>query len=237
MNRRSVPEALRQVLEAGLDRSVELADRVELLQVRDDLVVLVVGQRHGLLDRLEPLGVLDVHPLGPLEEGEVAQRGLAERHQLDPDAGRVAVGRHREVRTSEARGRADGRQQVLDEREVEHLLLADRQERLAPAVDRGKRLGRQPLVDLLLERERREQVLEHDQVLELGGLPERVDQRLAVLEAAAARCRPSLCGRPGRWPADRAGRSSGPRSRDAYLRCSMRADPAISAPRSVRLPR
>ena len=108
---------------------------------------LVVRQRDGLRDRLEPLGVLDVHPLRPLEEGEVAERGLAERQQLDPDAGRVAVGRHREVRAGEARGGADGRQQVLDERQVEHLLLADRQQRLAPALDRGERLRRQPLVD------------------------------------------------------------------------------------------
>ena len=68
-----------QVLQAGLDRPVELADRVELLQMRDDLVLLVVRQRDRLLDRLEALGILDVHALGPLEEGEVAERGLAER--------------------------------------------------------------------------------------------------------------------------------------------------------------
>ena len=55
-------------------------------------------------------------------------------------------------------------------------------QRLAPALDGGKRLRRQSFVDILLERKRREQVLEHDQVLELGGFPERVDQRLAVLE-------------------------------------------------------
>ena len=136
-------EPICQVLQAGLDRPVELADRVELLQVRDDLVLLVVRQRNGLRDRLEPLGILDVHPLGPLEEGEMAERGLAEGQQLDPDAGRVAVGRHREVRTGKARGGADGGQQVLDERQVEHLLLADGQQRLAPALDRGEGLGRQ----------------------------------------------------------------------------------------------
>ena len=34
-----------EVLEAGLDRPVELADRVELLEMRDDLVALVVRQR------------------------------------------------------------------------------------------------------------------------------------------------------------------------------------------------
>ena len=144
-------EAPDQVLEAGLDRSVELADRVELLEMGDDLVGLVVGQCHGLLDRLEPLGVLDVHPLGPLEEGEMTERGLTERQQLDPDAGRIAVRRHREVRAGEARRGADGRQQVLDQREVEHLLLADAQQRLAPALDRGERLGRQPFIDGLLE--------------------------------------------------------------------------------------
>jgi hypothetical protein len=57
--RRSDEQALRakpigQVLQACLDRPVELADRVELLQMRDDLVLLVVGQRDGLPDRLEP---------------------------------------------------------------------------------------------------------------------------------------------------------------------------------------
>jgi ferredoxin len=56
----------------------------------------VLGQRHGLRDRLEPLGVLDVHPVRSLEEGEVAEGGLAERQQLDPDPGRVGVGGHRE---------------------------------------------------------------------------------------------------------------------------------------------
>ncbi len=37
-----------EMLETGLDRPVELADRVELLQVRDDLVALVVRQGDGL---------------------------------------------------------------------------------------------------------------------------------------------------------------------------------------------
>ena len=47
--------------------------------------------------------------------------------------------------------------------------------------------GGQALLDPLLERERREQVLEHDEVLQLRGLAERVDQRLAVLDAARVR--------------------------------------------------
>ncbi len=185
-------EALRakplgQVFQACLDGPVELADGVELLQLRDDLVRPVSGQRDGPRDRLETLGILDVHPVRPLEECEVAEGGLAERHQLDSDSGRVRVGGHREVRPGEARGGADRRQQVLDEREVEHLLLADLQEGLAPALGGGERLGREPLLDLLLEREGREQVLEHHEVLELGRLAERVDQCLPVLEAPGVR--------------------------------------------------
>ena len=119
--RRAEPRG--EVLEAILDGPVELTDRVELLEVRDDRVVRVVGQRDRLRDRLEPFGVLDVHAVRPLEEGEVAEGGLAEWHQLDPDAGRVGVGGHREIRPGEARRGPDGGQQVLDQRQVEHLLL------------------------------------------------------------------------------------------------------------------
>ena len=142
-------------------------------------------QRDGLLDRLEPLGILDVEPLGPFEEGEMPERGFPEGQQLDPDTRRVAVGGHREVWAGEPGPGTDGRQEVLDEREVEHLLLADLQQRVAPALDRLERLRRDALADALLEREGREQVLEHDEVLELGRLPERVDERLAILERAA----------------------------------------------------
>ena len=105
MKRRSVPSRSSRYVEAGLDGSVELADRVELLEVGDDLVMFVVWQRDGLGDRLEPLGVLDVHPLRPLEEGEVAEGGLIEGHQLDPHPGRVGVGGHREVRAGRSAGR------------------------------------------------------------------------------------------------------------------------------------
>ena len=149
--------------------------------------MLVVGQRDGLLDRLEPLGILDIHAFRPFQEGEMVKRGLVERDELDPHTGGVGVGGHREVRTSEARRGADGGQQVLHQREMEHLLLADLEERRAPAPDRVERFRGQPLIDGLLEREGREQVLEHDEVLELCGLAQGVDQRLAVLDAAGAR--------------------------------------------------
>ena len=194
MNSRSGPSRLGQVLQAGLDRSVELADRVELLQMRDDLVSLIVRQGDGLLDGREPLGILDVHPLGPLEEGEMAERGFTEGQQLDPDAGRIAVGRHREVRAGKARCCADGGEQVLDERQVEHLLLPDAQQRPPPTLDREERFLGQPLPDVPLEREGRKQVLEHDQMLELGRLPERVDERLPVLEPGTPAALPAAHG-------------------------------------------
>ena len=84
-------EPLGQELETGLDGPVELADGVELLEVGDDLVVLVVRQRDGLRDRLEPGRILDVHPVRPLEEGEVAERGFPEGQQLDQDCRAVQL--------------------------------------------------------------------------------------------------------------------------------------------------
>ena len=151
-------------------------------RLRDDLVRDVVRQGDGLGDRLEPFGVVDLQSLRSFEEREVSERRLAELQQLDPDARREAVGRHREVRAGEAGRRADGRQEVLGQGEVEHLLLGDLQQGRPPAPDGLEHLGRHSLTDVPLQRERREEVLEHDQVLQLGGLSERVDQRLAVLE-------------------------------------------------------
>ena len=112
------------------------------------------------------------------------QRGLAEGHELDPDAGGIRIRRHREVRAGESRRGADGRQQVLDEREMEHLLRADLEQRLPPSGDRRQRFRRQALFFPLLERESCEEVLEHHEVLQLGGLADGVDQGLPVLDAA-----------------------------------------------------
>ena len=80
------------------------------------------------------------------------------------------------------RRRADRGEHVLHEREVQHLLGGDVGDRAAPAGDRLELLGGEPLVCALLEREGREQVLAHDPVLELGGLAQHVDQRLAMLD-------------------------------------------------------
>jgi hypothetical protein len=117
------------------------------------------------------------------------------------DARRVGVGRHREVRAGQARRRPHGGQQVLDDGEVEHLLLADRQQGLPPALHRRELLRRQALVHLLLERVRRELVLEHDQVLQLGRLAERVDQRLPVLQPVAGGLPAADLDDAGEWAA------------------------------------
>ena len=80
------------------------------------------------------------------------------------------------------RRRTDRGEHVLHEREVQHLLGGDVGDRVAPAGDGVEFLRREPLVRALLERERREQVLAHDPVLELGGLAQHVDERLAMLD-------------------------------------------------------
>ena len=184
MNRRAVPEPLVEVLEAGLDGSVELADRVELLEVRDDLVVLVVGQRDGLRDRLEPLGVLDVHPLraarGRRSGGGRPRRTASARSAPRPGRRRRGIGKFGRAKRGAA-PTAVSRFWTSARWSISCALISRsvaRQRWTAASVS-----GVRPSSTRLLERERREQVLEHDEVLELGRLAERVDQRLAVLEA------------------------------------------------------
>jgi hypothetical protein len=76
----------------------------------------------------------------------------------------------------------DRRQEVVHERQVQHLLGGDVRDHLPPPENRLQLLGAQPLVLALLEREGGKQVLAHDPVLELGRLAEHVDQRLAMLD-------------------------------------------------------
>ena len=65
---------------------------------------------------------------------------------------------------------------------MQHLLLRDIHQAVTPALDELHLFGAQSLALRLLEREGGEQVLAQDQVLELGRLAERVDQRLAMIE-------------------------------------------------------
>ena len=175
---------LRQPRDPGLDGPVQVPDRGEVLAARDDVAVLHGwhGRGRSLLERGHARGVLDVHALGALEEHEVAQRLLAERQQRQVHARRVVAGGLREVRPGQVRGGADGGQQVLHQRQVQHLLGGHVGYLLAPILDRCCFLGGQPLVLQLLQAEGRVQVLAHDAVLKLGGLAEHVDQRLAVLD-------------------------------------------------------
>ena len=166
--------------EADVDGPVEVPDRREALRRGDDVVV--GHERPRPADRDLGIRVVERDPFGAFEEQEVAESVLPERHERDLHAGREVLRRRREVRPAEVRRRADRRQQVLDEREVQHLLLRDGEDRRAPAVHRLELLGGEALIGALLHREGREEVLAEDRVLELGGLAEQVDELLAVLD-------------------------------------------------------
>jgi len=166
--------------QAGLDRPVKVPDRGEVLQPGHDVAGL--GQRHRAAVRGQALGVVQRHALGALQEYEMPQRRLAEGQQRQLDPGRVMLGRLRQVRPGQVRGRPDRRQQIVHQGQVKHLLGSHVPDLLPPAGDRGQfRLG-QPLVGRLLEGEYREHVLAHDRVLQLCRLAEHVDQRLPVLD-------------------------------------------------------
>ena len=175
-----LPVLLRQARDPGLDGPVQVPHGGEVLAARDDLAVL--HGRGGAAERGHPGRVLDVHALRALEEHEMAQRRLAERQQRQVHAGRVVAGGLREVRPGQVGGRADGGQQVLHQRQVQHLLGGHVRDLLAPSLDGLFFFCGQALVLRLLQAEGRVQVLAHDAVLELGGLAEHVDQRLAVLD-------------------------------------------------------
>jgi hypothetical protein len=118
--------------------------------------------------------------------------GSPEGHQRQVHARRIVVRRRGQVGPGQMRRRADRREHVLHQREVEHLLGGDVGDRPPPAGDGLELLRCEAFVLALLQRERREQVLAHDPVLELGGLAEHVDQRLAMLDhEGRLRFRPS----------------------------------------------
>jgi hypothetical protein len=132
--------------------------------------------------RVDALRTLERHALRALEQHEVLQGPLAERHQRQRHARGIVVRRRGQVRPRQMRSRADRREHVLHQREVQHLLGGHVSDRPAPARHGLELLRLEPLVLALLERERREQVLAHDPVLDLGGLAQHVDQLLAMLD-------------------------------------------------------
>ncbi len=169
-----------QVRETRLDRAVHVPDGREVLPARHDVAGHHV--RHRAADRSEPLAVVQVHALGPLEEHEMPQRLLPERQQGQVNSCGIVARRVREVRPGQVRGGANRGQQVLHQRQMQHLLRGDVRDDRAPAPGSGQFVGGEVLALVLLEGERREQVLAHDAVLQFGGFAEHVDQRLAVLD-------------------------------------------------------
>jgi hypothetical protein len=167
--------------EPVLDRPVKVSYGREVLRLGHD--VGLRDQRNGVVDRrVDCLRALQIHALRALEEHEVPQRRLAERHERQIDAGRVVMRRGGQAWAAEVRSRANRRQQVLHQREVQHLLGRDAEDDLPPSENRVEFLGRQSLGLVLLEREACEQVLAHDAVLELRRLAQHVDQRLTLLD-------------------------------------------------------
>ncbi len=181
--RRLLAEAIGQVGQAVFEGAVEVADRFELGKDRAAHLVGRRGQRLRLGERGKALRVGHVHALRSLEVGEVAQGDLAEGHQHQLDLRRERARRDREVRAAQVRRGAHGGEQVLHQREVQHLLLGDVDELVAPVLHERLHVGGEALAGVLLERERGEEVLAEDEMLQLGGLAEDVDQRLAVLDA------------------------------------------------------
>jgi hypothetical protein len=97
----ALTESLGETIEPELDCPVQLADGVEVLQPRRDLILARRGQGSGLLDRGQGVLVGHVHAVRALEVDEVPDRGLVERKEVHPDPRRVGVRRQREVRAAE----------------------------------------------------------------------------------------------------------------------------------------
>ena len=112
----------------------------------------------------------------------MSQADFAKWNERHAHRGWEAARRDREVWAREAGRGANRGQQVLHQGEVQHLLLGDLHQGVVPTLDQRHLLGREPFSLALLEGEGGEEVLAQDQVLELGGLTEGVDQRLTVLQ-------------------------------------------------------
>ena len=111
----------------------------------------------------------------------MAQGALAERQQGDLDVGRIPAREDREIGPIEVRRGADRSQDVGGQREMQHLLLGDVDDRLLPRVNAAELLGRYSLADVALQRELGVEVLAEQAVLELTGLSEQVHQLLPAV--------------------------------------------------------
>jgi hypothetical protein len=109
-------------------------------------------------------------------------RILAKWQKGEPHARWIVSGRGRQVRAHEMRRGTDGREQILHECEVHHLLARDAHDRRFPPGDDLLLRRGQAFVWRILQREGGEEILAHDAVFELGRLAQHVDQRFPVLD-------------------------------------------------------
>src|SRR5256885_7197162 len=113
----------------------------------------------------------------------MTERPLPERHQRDLHIGRVPAREDGEVRPFEMRRRADRRQDVRGQGQVQHLLLDDVDESGFPRLDPRQLLGGDALRDAPLQRKLGVEVFAQEAVLQLTGLAQQVDELLPALNA------------------------------------------------------
>ena len=141
--------ALDEPLQAVLDAAVQVTDGLVVLGDGHELVA--VGQRLGLADGGEALGVGQVHPFGAFQVDEVPQGSFLEPDQGDLHPRRIPARQDGEVRPVQVWGGPDGGEQVGGQRQVQHLLLDDVDEHLLPGGHRGQLLAAETLVTAALE--------------------------------------------------------------------------------------
>ena len=161
----------RPVVQVALARVVLRRGRQQV-RARDPTVVVRMAEAGA---------VRDLEALRPLDEHEVIERGLAERHQGHQDVGRKVPGAHRERGTPQVRRGPDRGEQVVHHRQVQHFFQRDLTQRAAPAFDRRQFGRRHALARVALQRPLRVQVRAHHRVLELRGLAQQVDEFFAIL--------------------------------------------------------
>ena len=157
--------ALDEPLQAVLDAAVQVTDGLVVLG--DGHQLIAVGQRLGLADGGEALGVGQVHPFGAFQVDEVPQGSFLEPDQGDLHPGRIPARQDGEVRPVQVWGGPDGGEQVGGQRQVQHLLLDDVDEHLLPGGHRGQLL----VAQRRLERQSR--------LLASGGLTPMLPRRLS----------------------------------------------------------
>ena len=136
-----------------------------------------------LAERGESFRILEGHPFRALEIHEVTERPLPERHQRDLNIRRVPAGQDGEVRPLEMRRRADRRQDVRGQGQVQHLLLDDVDEGGFPRLDPRQLLRGYALRDAPFQGKLGVEVFAEEAVFQLTGLTQQVDELLPALDA------------------------------------------------------